>query len=172
MDPQELLDHADFVHALAFSLISDIHQASDIEQQTWLVAIENPPASAKPSRLWLSKVTRNIARMLYRSEIRKKKREMTAEIKQTSSPDEVLEREEIRRCLIKEVISLPDPYRKAIIHRYYDGLQPREIARHLDIPVERVWTHLKRGLTQLRGKLDDQHGGRERWLMALAPVAG
>lgn len=172
MDPQELLEHADFVHTLARRLVSDVNHAADIEQQTWLAAIENPPTADKPAKLWLSKVAKNFVRVWNRSEARRKKRERRFAAKPTSSPYEVLEKEEIRSELIKAVLDLSDPCRKAIIHRYYDGLMPREIALHLDIPVERVRTQLKRGLARLRHSLDARHGGREKWLAAMAPLAG
>jgi|GEM_PF-3133938 len=174
MTPEELLAHADFLQTLARRLVTDEIQAADIEQQTWLAALEHPPAREKPVRAWLSTVARNFVRRMHRSERRRVKHEHLApKSKPTTSPDEIAEQEEIRRRLIDAVLQLKDPYRIAIVHRYYDGLQPKEIASRLDISVERVWTHLKRGLAQLRSQLDAQHAGnRMKWLPALAASAG
>ena len=77
MDPEELLEHVDFVQSLARSLVSDIHQAADVEQQTWLAALEHPPDRRKPIRLWLSRVAINFARRMYRSEKIRTKHEKT-----------------------------------------------------------------------------------------------
>jgi RNA polymerase sigma-70 factor (ECF subfamily) len=173
MEPEELLSNLEFVQSLARSLVSDANQAADIEQQTWLAALERPPTRGT-LRLWLSKVTLNFSRRLYRAEKRRKKYENAAgNHSGITPPDKVVEREETRHHLIKAVLSLEDPYRTAILLRYYDGLPPREMAKHLNMPLERVKTHLKRGLAQLRQKLDTQHGGnRRKWLMALVPLAG
>ena len=174
MNPEELLAHVDFVQSLARSLVADVNKADDIEQQTWLAALESPPVGKKPIRLWLSKVALNFAKLMYRKEQRRKRHERaTSGQKFITPPDKVVEREETRRSLIDAVLSLDDPYRTAILLRYYDGLPPREMAKHLNMPLERVKTHLKRGLAQLRHKLDTQHGGdRRKWLMALVPLAG
>jgi len=174
MNPEELLEHFDFIHSLARSLVLDTNQAADIEQQTWLAALQNPPSRGTPIRLWLSKVALNFARKMYRSETRRTNHEhISSDSKYITSPYQILEQEEIRRSLIDAVLGLDEPYKTAVILRYYDGLKPKEIAKRLNIPVERVWTHLKRGLAQLRWKLDAQNSGdRRKWIMALAPIAG
>ena len=158
MNPEKLLKHADFVRSLARSLVVDDHQAADVAQQTWLAALENPPDRKKPLRSWLSRVVRNFACRIHRSESRRRKYESAAPAaRRVTSPDEVLEKEKIRRRLIEAVLALKEPYRTALVMRYYDGLQPREIAEQLHMSVERVWTHLKRGLLQLRERFDAQH---------------
>src|SRR5262249_47014883 len=50
--------------------------------------------------------------------------------------------------------ALEEPYRSTLLARYFDELPPTEIARALDVSVETVKTRLKRGLAQLRERLD------------------
>lgn len=88
-----------------------------------------------------------------------------------SSPSEVAEREELRRRVVNSVLALDEPIRKIVILRFYEGLTPREIAQHLDIPFETVRTRLRRGIVSLRGSLDREFGGdRAAWAHAIAPM--
>ena len=44
-DPLEtLLEHRDWVRALARSLVADPHRADDVEQETWRMALQKPYA--------------------------------------------------------------------------------------------------------------------------------
>jgi RNA polymerase sigma-70 factor (ECF subfamily) len=174
MKPEELLSHAGFVKSLARSLVLDENTAADLEQQAMLAALEHPPSRGKPIQSWFAKVTRNFAYRMSRGEARRKKYETgSPETREVTSPEQIAAKEEIRSKLIRAVLELKDPYRTAITLRYYDELPPREIAKHMDIPVGTVHTHLKRGLAQLRAKLDARHhDDRKKWMAALAPVAG
>lgn len=176
MNIEDLLSHADFIRALARSLVVDEHQAADIEQQAWLAALKSPPDRDKPVRSWFSAVVRNFARRAYRDAGRRRKHEGMVDAidsKTPPSPYEIVSRSEIGRSLLEEVLRLRDPYRTTILYRFYEDMPPRDIAGHLGIPVDRVRTHLKRGIAKLRERLDAKHGGdRKKWVMALAPVAG
>jgi hypothetical protein len=54
---------------------------------------------------------------------------------------------------------LAEPYRTAIHLRYYEGLDPHEIAAQLNVPVETVRTRIKRGLRLLEEDLRHKFGG-------------
>jgi protocatechuate 3,4-dioxygenase beta subunit len=112
--------------------------------------------------------------MLYREESIRKKHESVTQIPEGfSSPEETVARGEARRQLIQAVLRLDEPYRTAILLRYYDDLPPREIAMQQSIPIETVKTRLKEGLKRLRRKLDAAHDGdRRKWYLALVPLAG
>lgn len=174
MNLEELLTHDAFVQTLARRLVKDEHRVLDVAQETWRAALERPPSSDRPLRPWLARVVKNAVVTLFRGENRRKRREnMAAGPEPTASPVEILEREEIRRNLIESVLALEEPFRSAIVFRYYEGLSPKEIARRLNIPSETVKSRLKRGLQRLRGKLDAQHhGSRKKWILALVPAAG
>ncbi len=174
MDPEVLLEHADFVRCLARTLVFDENSARDIAQQTWLTALENPPDPRKPARSWLALVLRNFARRAHRGDVRRKRRERAAASPESiPSAARIAEREEARRQMIDAVLRLTEPLQTAILLRYYEDLPPRAIARRLDLPLGTVKTRLKRGLRQLRQSLDATHGGdRKAWCLGLALVAG
>lgn len=174
MNPEELLAHADFVRGLARSLVLDEHSAADITQQTWLAALEHPPAAGGSVRAWFAKVVRNVAHKFRQGESRRKERERAfALAKGIPTPEEITLREETRRRMIEAVLSLNEPYRSTVLLRFYEDLSPQEVAGRLGVPLETARTRLKRGLEQLRLRLDKAHGGsRRRWGIALAPFAG
>src|SRR5258705_644359 len=84
------------------------------------------------------------------------------------SAEEVLERETARRGLVEAVFKLEEPYRSALVLRYFEDLPPREVARRLKVPVETARTRIKRGLEMLRARLSRGNGpGRSVWCVAL-----
>ncbi len=173
LDPTILLAHGDFVTALARSLVADPARADDVVQDTWLAALTNPPRDASRLRAWLAAVTRNFARQSSRAEARVRGREEhVARSEGVSSTAELCEREATRRALIDALLELSEPQRAALVLRFYEGLPPREIARRLSIPVETARTRIKRGLVELRRRLDERYGDEGRdWCEALAPLA-
>ncbi|MGH7149653.1 MAG: sigma-70 family RNA polymerase sigma factor, partial [Planctomycetota bacterium] len=172
-DPQALLAHADFVRALARTLVRDAARADDLEQETWLAALEHPPRSAQAPRGWLLTVLRNLARRFARGEARRARWEGEAgRPEPVPSTDEIVAREETRRRVVEAVLALEEPYRSAVVLRFYEDLPPRAIARRLGVPIETARTRVKRGLAHLRTRLDREWGGdRSAWCAALAPIA-
>ena len=57
--------------------------------------------------------------------------------------------------LAAAVAALPDKYRAAVTLRFQEGLSPKEIAVHLNLPERTVRTHLLRGLRALRETVGD-----------------
>ncbi len=165
--PEALLAHGEFVRRLARKLVGDGAAAEDLVQDAWLVALQRPPRGAV--RPWLAAVVRNLARTRARDGDRLRGRELRARTPEPGpSAEEVLAREEVRARVVRAVLALPAPSRRALLLRYYEELSPRAIAHRLDLPLETVRTHLKRGLVQLRAKLDGE--GRD-WRRALLPIA-
>ncbi|MCI0585284.1 MAG: sigma-70 family RNA polymerase sigma factor [Planctomycetes bacterium] len=171
-DPQALLAHADFVRALARTLVHDAARADDLAQETWVATLEHPPRTVESSRGWLLTVLRNLARRLSRAEIRRTRWESAAARPEpVPSSHDIVAREESRRRVVEAVLALEEPYRSAIVLRFYEDLPPRAIARRLAVPVETARTRIKRGLAQLRARLDGEWGGdRSAWCAALAPL--
>ncbi|HUR27013.1 MAG TPA: sigma factor, partial [Planctomycetota bacterium] len=65
----DLLVHADWLRALARRLVQDADRASDVEQETWLAALEHPPRDASAPRKWLAQVLRNVVHEKRRSDL-------------------------------------------------------------------------------------------------------
>ncbi|MHC4861059.1 MAG: sigma-70 family RNA polymerase sigma factor, partial [Planctomycetota bacterium] len=173
MQPEALLDHAVFVRELARSLTFGEEDPEDVVQQTWLRAIEHPPAAGPGVKGWLATVLRNVLRQTRRHRGRRVAREaLAAKPPAIPTPEEIREREATRREVVEAVLALDEPYRTAVILRYYEDLPPRKIAERLGDPVETVKTRLVRARRMLRGRLDDRHGGDgKRWGFAVALLA-
>jgi RNA polymerase sigma-70 factor (ECF subfamily) len=171
---EALLEHAGFLRALARSLLLDEGQAEDVVQETYLAALRRPPP-ATGARGWLAAVTKNLALKRRRTDARARLREAAA-ARAGAHPaaDDVVSKLELHRRLVDAVHRLDEPYRAAIVHRYFEERPPREIARDLKIPVRAVETRLRRALERLRQELDAAHAGdRRAWslpLLALLPL--
>lgn len=171
---EALLSHQGFVRALARSLVFDENLAADIAQDTFVAALEHPPSREGGLRTWLGRVTHNFARQSSRATRRRAARELASARPESvvPSPEEILERESTRRRVVDAVLTLPKPYRDVVLLRFYEDLPPREIAARLRLPADTVRTRIRRGLEQLRRRLDDVHGGdRRAWMTALLPLA-
>ncbi len=169
--PDGLLQHAGFLRALAQSLLGDAHDAEDVVQGTFLAALERPPRSGSNLRAWLATVARNLAFRKRRSRTRRQRRETGAPgPRPLSSPGEVAARLELQRRMTAAVRALAEPYRSAILHRYFDGHSPAEIAAASGTPVRTVKSRLYRALTMLRAQLDSEYNGdRTAWSLLMAP---
>ena len=71
----------------------------------------------------------------------------------TSSPETRLQQRETLVELERAMLRLPEPRRRAIAHRFLDGLAIDEICYILDAPAEHVETEIRAGLATLRHDL-------------------
>jgi len=170
---ETLLTHAACLRSLARALLSDVHAAEDVLQDTWLTALERPPHSQDRLGGWLHRVTQGLALKKRRSEGRRAQREeCVAREEGVASVVDVLEQREALKGVVEAVLALDEPYQSAIMMRYYQDLPPREIAALLDVPLATVESRLHRGRQQLRDRLDREIGGRKTWMPALALATG
>jgi DNA-directed RNA polymerase specialized sigma24 family protein len=68
------------------------------------------------------------------------------------------------------VLALDEPWRSAVLWRFFHDLQPRVIAARLGVPVATVRSRVQRGLELLRTELLPRAGLRDPDLRALAPL--
>ena len=156
---------------LARGLLYDDHRAEDVVQEAWLAALRRQPdAAVLPA--WMRTAVRNLALNVRREEERRESREARV-ARSPLEPDssEVLAQVEVQRRVLDALAALDEPYRSAVGLRYLEDQPPRAIARKLGLPVNTVRTHLRRGLAELRRKLE-RGTKREDLLAALAPLAG
>jgi RNA polymerase sigma factor (sigma-70 family) len=169
ISPEALLAHAGWVRDLARGLLRDPHSADDVVQETWLAALRRAPEDSSRLASWLARVARNFAGKRIRGDARRAGHERLApEREPAPSPADLFERAALHREIVEAVLALDEPYRAAILLRYFEELTPRAIARRDGMPVRTVKTRLARGLEKLRSQLDARAGGnREAWLGAL-----
>ena len=171
-DPESLLEHERFVRAIAGRLLPCKQDAEDVIQETWLRALRSPPRRSTALRAWLGRVGRNVALSTRRADRRRTRRERAAARPESiASAADSASRLEQHRLVVDAVLALDEPFRSAILLRYYDDLPPREIAGVLGIPVATVRSRLRRGVDRMRDWLDARHGGdRGAWALALLPL--
>src|SRR5262245_13181240 len=174
-DANAMLEHAEFVRAMARGVLGPDDRVDDVVQDTWVAALsrEKPPSRL---RSWLASVGRRRAWDVRRKDALRRRHDAQAVGHPAPAVDSAVVRAETTRRLVDAVLALEEPYRAAILLRYWESLPPRAIAARLSPPVETVRTRLKRGLSRLRERLDDDHGGgaagRRVWAPALASWAG
>jgi RNA polymerase sigma-70 factor (ECF subfamily) len=171
----DLLAHTAWMNRLARCLVRDDAVAEDLVQETLVVALEHPPHRDRPVRPWLRQVVRNLARMRRRSDVRRASREQSAHADEQATAtgcDRLLEKVQLQGRLVKLVLALPEPYRSAIVLRFYEDLTTAEIAARQGVAAGTARWRLHEGLARLRSALDGEQGGdRAAWQVALAPLA-
>jgi len=171
---ETLLTHRAWVRRLAWSLVRDDQAADDVEQQTWLAAMQSPPRAGSSVRAWLARVVRNQVFNAHRAERRRDAHENAAARPGAArSPAEVVAEAESHKRLVLAVLALDEPYRSTVLLRWFEDLQPRAVAQRMNVPVETVRTRLRRAYETLRDRLGSGHGGgRAGCILALAPLTG
>jgi len=170
-DPELLLAEREWLHRLARRLLGDGPDADDLSQETLARAIESGGPRAR-SRGWLATVARNLSFEHRRAVAHRRSRERAGARHEAVDDDEALERAEMQRALLDEVLALPEPGRTVVVLRYLEGLSYEEIAARRATPVATVRKQASRGIERLRARLDERRGGRGAWAGILAPLAG
>lgn len=170
-DVDALLNETPWVRRIARSLLRDEAHAEDLSQEVLAATLAKPPGLAGDSlRGWLATVMK---RMASRTREREQGRERAE--KQAARPEanetNVSARIELHKRLSEAVEATDEPYRTALVLRYFDELAPREIAARLDITPVAARKRVSRGLALLRVRLDEEFdGGRKAWSVALLGV--
>jgi RNA polymerase sigma factor (sigma-70 family) len=171
-DIQQLLAHAEWLRGLARHLVRDDADAADVVQQTWAAALRAPPDPGRPARPWLAQVLRNFVRKNLRAARNRGARELAAGALESAAPssEALLEAMQLQRLLGELVVALEEPYRSAILLRYYEGQEPVQIAESLGIPAGTVRWRVSEGISRLRGALGKRLGDERSWRLALLPL--
>ena len=134
-------------------MLSSREAAEDLAQEVFLqlhrslVSIESDAHLA----FWLRKVTANraIDRLRRQRQIETTSLDQAAEIPAVLAAGDPL----LRRHLQKLILELAPAARAVLLLRYQEDLDPVEIARTLDLPINTVKSHLKRSLAALRDRM-------------------
>jgi RNA polymerase sigma-70 factor, ECF subfamily len=178
LSPADLLaSHGPWVRRLAGALTRGDGSADDVAQETWEKVLRHPPGPDGSVRSWLGRVV--ATRIYNQAREHKRRRAREARVVRESldvvapSADETSDRVELQQELAALVGTLDDARREAVHLRYYEGLEPVEIARRLNVPAGTVRWRIKTALDELRARLDERYeGDRARWRALLLPLAG
>lgn len=146
----------------------DAHAAEDLEQEVWAAALAHPPRQSSSLRGWLRTITRtrSVERLRRRGRAGRAERE-AARPEAIESADESVARRDQALRLARALQELDEPYRAVLILRFVEDLAPRDVAQRLGRPVETVRTQTRRGLLQLRRKLEVRPAPRSQRALAL-----
>lgn len=143
-----------FVYRQALSYLRSGEEARDAAQEVFLSAWEGIGYLRKGAALrpWLYRICRNRCLNLLRR--RRVERKAEADPGPAGAPDMPL------RVLLRERISeLKEPYREALVLRYYQGLSCGEVADLLGISPGNARTRIYRARKMLRGMLEENDDG-------------
>jgi RNA polymerase sigma-70 factor (ECF subfamily) len=164
---EALLQHREWVRALARSLVADPHRADDVEQETWRMALERPPRHDGALRAWFRTVVLNAVRKSARSDAQRTRLETSVRPQNAvPSPADVIAEAEVHAKVVRAVLELDEPYCSTVLYRFFHGLEATEIAARTGVPVETVRTRLKRAIERLRERMDVELGDdRDAWCL-------
>jgi RNA polymerase sigma-70 factor (ECF subfamily) len=141
------------VYGIALRMLSDPHKAEELAQEVFLQLYRKLQDIESDAHLafWLRKVTANRAIDRLRQEPRHEAVSLEDESGLASEPDN--EDPLLQRRLRELVAQLPAAARAVIVLRYQEDLDPTEISRALNMPINTVKSHLKRSLATLRARV-------------------
>jgi RNA polymerase sigma-70 factor (ECF subfamily) len=144
--------HQRSVYSLALRMLGTRDLAEDLTQEVFMQLNGNLSAidSNKHLGFWLRQVTTHRAIDQLRRRARVQMSSLDEEMQLFSTeeaPDPLLQRH--LRALLAD---LSAPARAVLLLRYQEDLDPLEIARMLDMPLNTVKSHLKRSLESMREK--------------------
>jgi RNA polymerase sigma-70 factor, ECF subfamily len=142
-------EHQDMVFSIAWHFLHDRDRAEEIAQEVFLQLYRTLGEIESPAHLtfWLRRVTAN--RCIDESR-RGRWRIVTLDEANDVARDADHTDPLLARKLGQMLQRLPTPQRLAITMRYQEGLEPSEIGAVLDMPLNTVKSHLRRGLAALR----------------------
>ena len=150
--------HQGMVFSLAYHFLRDRWLAEELAQEVFLNLHQNLSAIKSPAHLtfWLRKVTSHrCIDQARRQKVRPQvSLEDVPEPMAKASDDDFMLSETLRRV----VDTLPEKARMVVVLRYQEDLEPAEIARALQMPLNTVKSHLRRSLALLRDKLSRSLG--------------
>lgn len=152
--PEELLRHTAFLTAVARGIVRDEHLAEDVVQQAFLRALAHRP-TVRVLPAWLTRVVRNLARNVVRSESRRTRREHgAARAEVQSAQDSAAVELALQRAVAEAVHDLHEPYRTVVHLRYFRQLAPVRIAAELGVSPKTIESRLTRAHALLRTRLE------------------
>ena len=165
-------EHSGDVYALLYRLTTDVEEARDLTQETFLRAFQSIDRFRGDSSLktWIYRIAINQARNRWRW-WRRRKRDVTVSLDATDehrdkplaatlpsdnspSPEQETLAHEREAQLREALEGLRRSYREAVILRDVEGFSYEEIARTLQISIGTVKSRISRGRLELRHQLE------------------
>ncbi len=174
-DPQALtqllMGQQHYVYSIAMSVLKNPEDAADLTQEAFIRLFRALPQYNGESRFttWLYRLVVNMCR----DELRRRGRQVqlappspdeeavdqvssVADDDRWTSPEQALDAGEIRDQVRRALGQLEEHYRLVLTLYYFDELKYTDIAEILDIPLNTVKSHIRRGKERLAVILETQ----------------
>lgn len=152
-DFTELVEtHQAMVFSLAYHFLHDRAAAEEVAQDVFLQLYRHLDELQSSGKIvfWLRRVTSNRCIDEARRRQRRPEISMDSALEPAVAADET--EEPLADHLRRLVASLPEKARMVVVLRYQEELEPAEIAKVLEIPLNTVKSQLQRALALLRQK--------------------
>jgi|ERR1041384_666186 RNA polymerase sigma-70 factor (ECF subfamily) len=153
---QIVRQHQGMVFSLAYHFLRDRSLAEELAQEVFLNLHQNLRSIKSPEHLtfWLRKVTSH--RCI--DQVRRQKVRPQISLEDVAEPmaptSDAAENDLFLSEMLRRVVeTLPEKAKLVVILRYQEDLDPSEIAKVLEMPLNTVKSHLRRSLSTLRDKL-------------------
>lgn len=140
------------LYNLAYRLTGEREEAQDLTQEALVRAYTGLKTFRRGERFspWVYKITVNLCI----SHLRRRKPRVQLDddapiVDGSLSPEQALEKKEIRDTVQRAILTLPEQYRAVILLRHQQDLPYADIANALGLPIGTVKTHLFRAREML-----------------------
>lgn len=144
--------HINLVYSVALRHVDHAHQAEEITQAVFIILVRKARQlrHAKALSSWLFQTTRLTAANFMRSEIRRAHREQEAHMQSLSHESETEVWSQVAPLLDDAVASLNENDRRAILLRFYEGKNLREVGGALGTSEDAAFQRTNRAVEKLR----------------------
>jgi len=143
------------IYNYCLRILKNSHNAKDATQETFIKVYAHRKLidPEKNIKTWIFTIATNTTYDLLRSKKRKNEVSLDAEFETISDSSSYYEKEGLTSDIDKALEQINPEYKKALLLFYQQGFQYEEIADILEMPINTVKTHIKRGKEQLKDKL-------------------
>lgn len=129
--------------------------ADDLVQDTWVQALSLGDAKPRSLKGYVFTALKGLASKHHRTEHRRRKREQAAAREDMAPPADLeVQLSDLLHRLNQALLTLPEPYKGALLLRYLQEMTPTEIAKFKGEPLATIKSRLQRGLEMLRKEMD------------------
>ena len=157
------------IYELAFHYLRNSADAEDLSQETFIEAYSNLHNLQEPAKFarWLRSIAKHLSiswlrrrhkivsyeEVMYEGMYEVQITEAFSMSRHALTPDELLERKELRQNIMAAIESLPEKNRLAISLHYLDGMSYKEIANLLKVSITTIEGRLYRARKKLKEEM-------------------
>ncbi len=175
-------DQQTYVYSIALGIMHNPQDAADMTQEAFIRLLRSLPSFRGETKFttWLYRLVTNICldglrrrgrpveSLDLREDDEQTAGEVLADVDRWAQPEDRSELREVAVAVREAVARLPTSQRIALTLHYFEEMRYEEVAAIMDLPLNTVKSHIRRGKERLAALL--RHGGtmeEVRWTVAL-----